>query len=136
MSGAERITCRRPAHCVRPARNARRGVVLLEAIVALAILATAAAALVVLAASSVHAVRQARSADDEMRAASAFMDVVALWPRADLDRHLGDRDEGPWRLRVQRPTQVLYTVALLDSTARRELLRSVLYRPEELHAAP
>jgi type II secretory pathway pseudopilin PulG len=121
---------------VRPARNARRGVVLLEAIVALAILATAAAALVVLAASSVHAVRQARSADDEMRAASAFMDVVALWPRADLDRHLGDRDEGPWRLRVQRPTQVLYTVALLDSTARRELLRSVLYRPEELHAAP
>jgi len=136
MSGAERIIRRRPARRVRRVCCGRRGVVLLEAIVALTILATAAASLVVLAASSVHAVRQARSADSEMRAASAFMDVVAIWPRADLDRHLGDRDEGRWRLRIQRPTQVLYVVALTDSTGQRELLSSALYRPEDAHAAP
>lgn len=116
--------------------SGRSGVVLLEAIVALTILATAAASLVVLAASSVHAVRQARSADDEMRAASAFMDIVALWPRADLDRHLGVREEGRWRLSLQRPTQVLYVVTLADSSGRRELLRSALFRPEDAHAVP
>ena len=65
-----------------------------------------------------------------MRDASALLEAVALWPRADLDRHLGDRPQGAWRMQVDRPTPTLYVIVLADSTNRRELLRTTLYRPQ------
>lgn len=108
----------------------RRGVALLEAMLALAILATAATALVSLTAASAAAVRQAREGEAELRAAHAFFEAVALWSRADLDRHLGGRAQHPWRLAVSRPARALYVVVLTDSTGRRELLRTALHRPE------
>lgn len=70
-----------------------------------------------------------------MRRASAFLDAVVLWPREDLDRHLGERPEGPWVLRVDRPAPTLYAVTLLagpdDSTATAGtlLLATSLFRP-------
>jgi type II secretory pathway pseudopilin PulG len=110
-------------------------VALLEAMLALAILATAATALVSLTAASAAAVRQAREGETEVRAAHAFLEAVALWSRADLDRHLGDRTQHPWRLVVSRPARTLYVVVLTDSTGHRELVRSALYRPEAARAA-
>src|SRR4051812_27068530 len=94
----------RPAGA-RPFARGRhgRGAVLLEVLVALAILVTAGAAAVAMASESAAALARAREADREMRRASAFFDAVALWPRADLDRHLGDRTQGVWRMRVDRP---------------------------------
>ena len=80
-------------------------------------------------AESVTAVRSAREADVEMRSATAFMEAVALWTRDDLDRRLGDRPQGPWRMTVGRPLPTLYTVALADSATRRILLRTSLFRP-------
>lgn len=112
----------------------RHGVVLLEAIVAMTILAVVGAAVVALAADSAHAVERATSADAATARASAFLDAVALWPREDLDRHLGTRDEGPWRMTVGRPVPTLYTVALADSAERRILLTTVLFRAEAPHA--
>lgn len=109
----------------------RHGAVLLEAIVALTILAIAGAAVVVLATESARAVERAAAADADTQRASALLDAVALWPREDLDRHLGDREEGAWRMIVDRPTPTLYTVALLDSTGRHTILRTVLYRAED-----
>jgi type II secretory pathway pseudopilin PulG len=73
--------------------------------------------------------RQAERADADMRAASAFLDAVALWPRADLDRHLGDRPEGAWRLRIDRQIPTLYLVMLTDSSGGRTLLQTAVYRP-------
>ena len=122
---------RRSARCSR----ARAGAVLLEVIIALAILATAGAAITLLASESAHAVRLARAADAESARASAFLDAVALWPRADLDRHLGDRAQGRWRMRMDHPTPTLYVVTLTDSAARIELLRTALFRPEPSHAS-
>jgi hypothetical protein len=74
-----------------------------------------------------------RDNEREMRRASALLDAVALWPRRDLDRHLGDRRQGPWRMQVQRITETLYTVVITDSIERREILRTALYRrvPQE-----
>lgn len=112
-------------------RRPRRGAALLEALVALVVLATAGAAVTALAVMSGDVVHRAHSAERELRGANAFFAVVSLWPREDLDRHLGDREQGPWRLHVDRSMPTLYTITLRDSLGARTLLRTVLYRPEQ-----
>lgn len=114
----------------------RGGIVLLEAIVAMTILAIAGAAVVALATDSARAVDRVRAADVATAHASAFLDAIALWPREDLDRHLGIRDEGDWRLIVDRPMPTLYAVTLADSAGAHVLLHTVLYRGEAAHDAP
>lgn len=116
--------------------GARHGAALLEAIVALTILATAGAAVVAIAAQSAHAVERAQIADADNRQASAFLDAVALWPREDLDRHLGVREQGPWLMAVDHPSPAVYAVTLADSAGGRVLLRTALYRPAGLADAP
>jgi type II secretory pathway pseudopilin PulG len=111
-------------------RKRRDGVVLLEAIVALTILTIAALASVAMVRQGIETVRRAQEAEHDVRTASAFMEAVMLWPRVDLDRHLGNRAEGPWRLEVDRPVPTLYLVVLTDSLSRRELVRTAIYRPE------
>lgn len=108
----------------------RRGALLLEAMVALVILAIAGTAAATLVSQSGDAVRRARVAEDEAREAGALLHAITLWTRDDLDRRLGERPQGVWRLRVQRPTQTLYEVVLVDSAATREILRTSLFRPE------
>ena len=112
-------------------RKARGGVILLETLVALAILGTAGAALAALAVASTDAVRRAQQRDDDVRRAAAFLDIVALWPREDLDRHLGTHPQGEWRLDVQRVSPAMYTIAIADSGDTRPLLRTALYRAEQ-----
>jgi prepilin-type N-terminal cleavage/methylation domain-containing protein len=80
----------------------RRGVTLIEVLVALAILGGVGIAIVGLASQAGHAVRAAAEADRSLREAGAFLDVVALWPREDLDQRLGERMQHPWRMRVLR----------------------------------
>lgn len=113
-----------------PSPRGRGGAVLLEAIVALLVLSVAGTAAVTLVGQSADAVRRARQADAEAREASAFLHAVALWTREDLDRRLGDRPQGGWRLRIQRPSPTLYEVVLVDGAGGRELLRTALFRPE------
>lgn len=128
---------RRPRGVRRPSGSARRpGAALLEALVALTILGVAGLSALASARQAAQAVEAARRADDETRAASAFLDAVALWPRADLDRHLGVRAEGRWHLRVDRPAPTVYTVTLTDTLDARVLLATALYRPEVARAAP
>ena len=113
-----------------------RGAVLLEVVVALTILAVAGATMIALSSESLDALRRARTAEEETVRASALLHAVALWPREDLDRHLGDRPQGPWRLRVDRPLPMLYVVTLAESTGSRTLLSTTLYRWEVTSAAP
>lgn len=109
---------------------------LLEALVALAILTTAGVAAVAMAAQAAHDVQRIRAAEGNLRAASAFLDVVSLWSRDDLDRHLGSRMQRTWMMRVDRPTPTLYVTSLTDTTTQQELLHTSLYRPEPPHATP
>lgn len=117
-------------------RPTRCGAALLEALVALTILVVAAAAVVTGASDAAHAVGRAQAADHEMRGAHALMEAAALWPRADLDRHLGDRAQGPWRMRIDRETPTLYVVTIADTLSGAELIRTSLYRPEDHRGAP
>lgn len=132
LLGWKRMAARSPlSHSRTFARShCRKGAVLLEAIVAVVILAVAGTAAVTLVSQSADAVRRARGADAEARQASAFLHAVSLWTREDLDRRLGDRPQGGWRLQVQRPTPTLYEVALVDSARTHVILRTSLFRAE------
>lgn len=107
----------------------RSGFVLLEAIIGMTILVIAAAFVIALGHQSISAVRSARAAEREMWAAERFVEAVALWPREDLDRHLGASRQGAWRLAVERRDSLLFEVVVLDSTGRRALLRTAVFRP-------
>ena len=108
------------------------GAVLLEVIVALAIFATVGVAGLALAAGAGRAVAEADTREAQIRDASAFLEVVALWPRADLEQRLGDRRQGPWLLRIQRPAQELYVIVLTDSTGQQTILRTSIFRRDSL----
>lgn len=116
--------------CVTRSGRRRRGAALLEAIVALTLLAFAAGSAIALSHQAAESVRRGRAAELAIRDASAFLEAVALWPREDLDRRLGDRAQGAWRLRIDRPTPTLYVVSLTDAEGGRVLLHTALYRPE------
>ena len=112
----------------------RAGAALLEVMVALAILAIAGVAAVAATRESVRAAARLREGEREIREASAFLEAVALWPREDLDRRLGERAQGRWRLRISRPSPTVYEIALTDSTGADFLLETALYRPEAPHS--
>jgi len=114
----------------------RKGVALLEALVALVILTTAGATAVTMAAEAARDIQRARRAEVAMRAANAFFDAVSLWSRDDLDRHLGNRPQGAWLMRVDRPAPTLYVATLTDTATHVELLRTSLFRPETPHVTP
>jgi hypothetical protein len=87
------------------------------------------ASIAALVSANLSATSRAAATEYETSRASAFLDHVALWPTEDLDRHLGEREQGKWRLQVMRPGQAIYRVAILDSTGQRVLLATMLYRP-------
>lgn len=116
--------------------ESRQGVVLLEVIVALTILAFAGITAVSLTTSAASAVHRVRGAEQDIRGANAFMSAVSLWTRADFDRHLGVRAQGRWIMRVDRTELTLYVTTLADSGSNRELLRTAFYRPLDSDAKP
>jgi type II secretory pathway pseudopilin PulG len=132
------LALRRRSRATRDALRVTRysGAVLLEVLVALTILATAGAAIVAMAGELAGSIGRVRTADAETRSASAFLDAVALWTREDLDRRLGEHQQGPWRLRIDRPTPALYVVTLSDGTSGVELLSTALFRQPPADAAP
>jgi hypothetical protein len=112
-----------------PAHRGRAGAVLLEAVVALAILGGAVVTLTSLGTASAVALRRAAMSAEDARRASAFLDAVSLWSVDDLDRRLGNREQGEWRLHITREYPSLYAVELTDASGGQVLLRTVLYRP-------
>ena len=109
----------------------RQGAALLEAIVALAILGIAGISTLGMASEAARAVDRAREAESSLREASDFLEAVALWTRDDLDRRLGDRAQGPWRLQIDRPERELYVVILTDTLTGEALLATSLFRPAD-----
>ena len=119
----------------RLGRGARRGAVLLEAMVALLIMSTAGLAASAIVSSAAVAVRRAHTAGVEAAQASAFFEAVTLWTREDFDRRLGARPQGPWVLHIERPVPTLYVLRLTNVQTGVELLRTAAYRPEPSRAS-
>ena len=111
----------------------RHGVALLESLIAMSIVAIAGLALLSLATEAMKRTSDAQAADNESREASAFLDAVSLWTRTELEQRVGTRPQGRFALTVQRPGPSRFHLSLADSARSRELLTTMLYRPD--HAA-
>jgi hypothetical protein len=109
-------------------RISEQGAALLDAIVALSLLGWAAFAIATTVAQSTTSAERAAVVEAETAAAVALLEVIALWPREDLDRHLGTRRVGGWDVTVLRPTAAIYDVAISDTVTGRFVLATSLYR--------
>jgi len=109
-------------------RKTFSGVALLEVIVALAILGFGIASTAAVAAESLDRVRHAEDDESAVQRAANLLNAVALWPRQDLDRHLGTRREGDMLLRIGRPSATVYTLSIEDSAGSATILETAIYR--------
>jgi len=112
-----------------PLSLGRGGAILLEAVLALAILGVIVSGAAWMASESLRALNHARTAEAEMRDANRLLTAVSLWPVDDLDRRLGSTVQGPWHLRIDRVSVHLYEVALLDpESGNHRLIGTTLFR--------
>ena len=115
-------------------QSAKRGVALLEVLVALVILSTAVIAFVELVDAGIRAVTEGRVRERELTDEDRLLSAYTLLARSDLDRRLGTREVGQYRVNVQRPEPTLYRIALVrGGVPEVEDLVTVVYRPEAPH---
>lgn len=106
-----------------------RGVALLEALVAVAVLASAGIAVLTLLAADAGAIRRAASAEAEFKAADRVLTAATLMTRHELEDRLGRRRVGEFTLLIQRREE-LFRVAVESADSLAEpLLETLVYRP-------
>lgn len=122
--------------CSRRQRTSRRigvrtGLVLLESLLAMAIVGTVCLGLLSVFREGTHSLALLNDRQRQLRDAERFFTAVSLWPREDLERRLGSRQQGPYLLTITGSTHVLFDVELADARTRATLLTTTLYRPED-----
>jgi type II secretory pathway component PulJ len=118
-------------------RRARRGIALLEVLVAVAILASAALSVVALLAQMSDFERRAEATETRLGDEERLLTALTLLTRDDLDRRLGQRTAGPYVVEIQRPDRVLYRLAIGTSDAPSHPdLATLVYRPEAARDGP
>src|SRR5256885_1417036 len=116
-------------------RRARRtGAVLLEAMIAITMIVIAGVGMVTLLGQSVTTAREAHRRDRDVRLASATLERVMLWTRAELDARVGTSRLGCCVLTIDLITPALYRVALLDTATNAVVLETTVYQPPPTHA--
>src|ERR1043165_4643682 len=95
-----------------------RGIVLLEVLVAVVILATAGIALTELVGADLRAERDARSREATLASEERLLAAHTLLTRTELDQRLGRRAIGEFLIDIQRPEPALYRIAVLQQGAR------------------
>lgn len=112
-------------------RRTERGVALLEALVALAILSGVGLGLVELVSAGLAAERDARERERVLAVEGRLLTALTLLTREDLDRRLGRHPIGDLIAEVARPEPTLYRIALARASAPDvEDLVTVVYRRE------
>jgi type II secretory pathway component PulJ len=110
----------------------RRGVILLEAMVGLALLASAAMATVTAVAAALANELRLETSERQLERADRHLTALALLARTDLDRRIGATDAGEFVVFVTRPERTLYRISLGPAAhPAAELLATVVYRPED-----
>lgn len=111
-------------------RRGRRGAVLLEVLVALAVLAAGGLALVALVQGALADAARAKRMEAEAAAASRVLTALTLLTRGELDQRLGAHPLGEFVVEIQRPERSLYRVTVAPRTAPGQpLLVTVVHRP-------
>ena len=108
-----------------------RGVVLLEVLVAVVILATTGIGLVEVVGAGLGAERDARLRERTLATEERLLSALTLLNRKELDQRIGRRQIGEFIVDVQRPERMLYRIALLQQESPQvEDLVTVVYRAE------
>jgi len=113
---------------------ARRGVVLLEVLVALAVLSATGLALAELVGAGLRSELDSRNRERTLANEERVLAALSLLQRDELDRHLGKHPLGEFVFDIERPERTLYRIALAEAVAPDvEALVTVVYRPEQTH---
>lgn len=108
-----------------------RGVVLLEVLVALTILAVAGLSLAAAISEQTRSLADLHGREGELGRAEVALTRLTLSDRKGLDIRLGRRRVGGFVTDIQRPRPTLYRIAVADtSTPDAALLVTVVHRPE------
>lgn len=112
-----------------------RGVALLEALVALVILATAGISVVSVLGAGMRAERDARIRERTLATEERVLTAMTLLKREELDQRIGRRWVGEFFVDVQRPERTLYRIAIGETrSAQVEDLVTVVFRRESASA--
>jgi type II secretory pathway pseudopilin PulG len=113
--------------------RSERGVVLLEVLVALVLLAIAGIALMENVGAGLRAERDARDRESRLATEDRLLSALSLLNRTDLDQRIGRRRIGEFVVDVQRPDKALYRIAIVqEQSPHVEDLVTVVYRAERL----
>ena len=107
----------------------RSGMIMLEVMLAVAILGMAAVGLVTMLTQTLHTVRLGRAAEQRTESASRLLDRVTLWNDGELSAHLGISRVGNWNLETVAPRPTIYMLSVLDTIGGMPVLRTTVYRP-------
>lgn len=107
------------------------GASLLEALVAMTIMAAVALAMIGLTRQSLAGISAAADVDGDWLRADRLFRAMSLWSTLDLDRRLGPRRQGDWWVTIERPSRALYVVRISYEKGGPEFLWTALYRPRE-----
>lgn len=109
----------------------RRGVALLEVLIAMAILGIAGLSTVQVVRDAIQAQRETSRVERMVRDADRVMTAVSLLKRDELDRAIGSQEVGDFKVSIQRPARGLYRLALAErDNPAREVLVTVVQRPD------
>ncbi len=114
----------------------RRGIALLEVLLAVTVLAVAGVGWTMLAAQNLLALRDAKAREAEVVAASRALAGLIARPTSELERMAGRRRHGEFELRVSVAPPGLVHLELHDAESGRLVLQTHLFRPSEQPDAP
>jgi type II secretory pathway component PulJ len=110
----------------------KRGVILLEVLIALTIVGVTGASLVAATAALLRAEEQARRIEQSMNPQEEVLAAVSLFTRAELDQRIGTRTVGRYRVEIERPRPSLYRIEVVaPDSAGLPALVTVVYRREQ-----
>jgi hypothetical protein len=108
-----------------------RGVVLLEVLVALVMLATAGIGLMEIVTAGLRAERDAQIRETTLATEERLLAAHTLLNRTGLDQRIGRRQIGEFLVDVQRSEKALYRIAIVQTQSPQvEDLVTVVYRAE------
>ncbi len=110
-------------------RRAQSGSALIEALVALVVLAIGGTGLITLLGQTARSMRTTLESERQARAASDEISRVAVAPRAELLQLVGHRSVNGWTIDVEVLSPALFAVSVALSDTTGTLLHTTLYRP-------
>ena len=98
-------------------RRGRRGVVLLEVLVALVVLSAAGLGVVGAVGAGLRVERDAGERERVLAVEERLMVALTLLTRQDLDRQIGPHPLGEFLVDIERPEATLYRIAIVQATS-------------------